>query len=85
VTSTSIVAEGRGRPSSAGEESLSLGWVPFKNQTIRLTGSLVVFNGHKVRLWKHRDIEGRIKSGSFSQGCAGALVLQPRGRVRAEA
>ena len=27
-----------------------LGWVPFKNQTIRLTGSLVVFNGHKVRL-----------------------------------
>ena len=66
MTSTSIVAEGRGRPSSAGEESLSLGWVPFKNQTIRLTGSLVVFNGHKVRLWKHRDIEGRIKSGSFS-------------------
>ena len=66
MTSTSIVAEGRGRLSSAGEESLGLGWVPFKNQTIRLTGSVVVFNGHKVRLWKHRDIEGRIKSGSFS-------------------
>ena len=63
----------------------NLGWVPFKNQTIRLTGSVVVFNGHKVRLWKHRDIEGRIKSGSFSLGCAGALVLQPRGRVRGEA
>jgi len=40
--------------------------VPFKNQTIRLTGSVVVFNGHEVRLWKRREIEGRIKSGSFS-------------------
>jgi len=25
------------------------GWVPFKNQTIRLTGPVVAFNGHKVR------------------------------------
>src|SRR5215471_10720488 len=49
----------------------SLGWVPFKNQTIRLTGSVVVFNGHKVRLWKHREIEGRIKSGSFSLDARG--------------
>src|SRR5215471_20642615 len=49
----------------------SLGWVPFKNQTIRLTGSVVVFNGHEVRLWKHREIEGRIKSGSFSQDARG--------------
>ena len=49
----------------------SLGWVPFKNQTIRLTGSVVVFNGHKLRLWKHRDIDGRIKSGSFSQDARG--------------
>jgi len=45
--------------------------VPFKNQTIRLTGSVVVFNGHEVRLWKRREIEGRIKSGSFSQDARG--------------
>jgi hypothetical protein len=64
---------------------LNLSWVPFKNQTIRLTGSLVVFNGHKVRLWKHREIQGRIKSGSFSKGYAGALVLQPGGRIRGKA
>lgn len=45
----------------------SLGWVPFKNQTISISGSIITFNGQKVRLWLHRPIEGRIKSGSFSQ------------------
>ena len=49
----------------------SLGWVPFKNQTTVLRGSVVAFNGRKVRLWMHRPIEGRIKSGSFSQDARG--------------
>ena len=49
----------------------SLGWVPFKNQTVRVVGSIVHFNGRKVRLWLHREIEGRIKSGSFSQDARG--------------
>lgn len=49
----------------------SLGWVPFKNQTITLSGSVIRFNGTKVRLWKHRDIFGRIKSGNFSQDARG--------------
>jgi putative transposase len=49
----------------------SLGWVPFKNQTVRVVGSIVHFNGHKFRLWLHREIEGRIKSGSFSQDARG--------------
>lgn len=49
----------------------SLGWVPFKNQTISVSGSVVSFNGHKLRLWLHREIEGRIKSGSFSQDARG--------------
>lgn len=49
----------------------SLGWVPFKNQTVRMRGSIVYFNGRKIRLWLHRDIEGRIKSGSFSQDARG--------------
>jgi hypothetical protein len=40
----------------------SLGWVPFKNQTIVLDGDVVRFNGRKVRLWKHRDISGRIST-----------------------
>jgi len=49
----------------------SLGWVPFKNQTVRVRGSIVHFNGRKVRLWLHRPVEGRIKSGSFSQDARG--------------
>jgi transposase len=49
----------------------SLGWIPFKNQTITLNGSIVMFNGCKIRLWKHREIEGRIKSGSLSQDARG--------------
>jgi transposase len=35
------------------------------------TGHVVLFNGHKVRLWKHRDIKGRIKSGNFAQDARG--------------
>jgi putative transposase len=49
----------------------SLGWVPFKNQTVRVDGSIVTFNGSKVRLWLHRVIEGRIKSGNFAQDARG--------------
>ena len=49
----------------------SLGWVPFKNQTVRVRGSIVHFNARKVRLWLHREIDGRIKSGSFSQDARG--------------
>ena len=45
--------------------------MPFKNQTIRVAGSIVHFNGHKVRLWLHRPIEVCIKSGSFSQDARG--------------
>jgi len=62
----------------------SLGWVPFKNQTVRVRGAIVAFNARSIRLWLHRQIGGRIKSGSFSQD-ARALVLQPRGRVHAQA
>jgi putative transposase len=49
----------------------SLGWVPFKNQTVRVRGSIVHCNGRRVRLWLHRQIEGCIKSGSFSQDARG--------------
>lgn len=49
----------------------SLGWVPFPNQAIRLDGSIVAFNGDKIRLWLHRPVECVIKSGSFSQDARG--------------
>lgn len=49
----------------------SLGWIPFKNQTIRVNSSVVHFNGGKVRLWLHREVHGRIKCGNFSQDARG--------------
>jgi putative transposase len=49
----------------------SLGWVPFTNQDVVLDGSTVSLRGMPFRLWKHRDLEGRIKSGNFSQDARG--------------
>src|SRR5215212_12196766 len=49
----------------------SLGWVPFTNQDIALEGSSVLLRGMGFRLWKHRPIEGRIKSGNFAQDARG--------------
>src|SRR4030088_1195027 len=49
----------------------SLGWLPFTNQDIAVEGSIALLRGQKFRLWKRRDIEGRIKSGNFSQDARG--------------
>lgn len=49
----------------------SLGWIPFTNQDIAIEGSLALLRGRKFRLWKHRELEGRIKSGNFSQDARG--------------
>jgi putative transposase len=49
----------------------SLGWVPFKAQTINVVDDSVTYNGIKMRFWKHREIQGIIKTGSFSQDSRG--------------
>jgi IS605 OrfB family transposase len=49
----------------------SLGWVPFTNQDVKINGSIVMFRGRKIRLWKHREIQGQFKSGNFSQDARG--------------
>ena len=49
----------------------SLGWIPFTNQDVEIIGSIALFRGRKIRLWKHREIEGRFKSGNFSQDARG--------------
>ena len=49
----------------------SLGWVPFTNQDIVVDGYAVLLRGRRFRLWKHRAIEGRIKSGCFTQDARG--------------
>lgn len=49
----------------------SLGWIPFKNQTILMRDGAVRFNKKWYKLWMSRSIEGRIKCGSFSQDARG--------------
>ncbi len=49
----------------------ALGWVPFTNQDIALEGEAVLLRGQRFRLWLHRAVEGRIKSGNFSQDARG--------------
>ncbi|WP_449410617.1 hypothetical protein [Methylobacterium komagatae] len=49
----------------------ALGWVPFTNQDIAIDGSAVLLRGQQFRLWLHRAVEGRIKSGNFSQDARG--------------
>lgn len=49
----------------------SLGWIPFKASAIRIQGSEVVYNKQRFKFWKSRDIEGKIKEGSFNQDARG--------------
>ena len=49
----------------------SLGWVPFKNQTVSIEGAKVTYSGKSFYLWKHREMEGRFVSGSFAQDARG--------------
>ena len=49
----------------------SLGWIPFTNQDVTLEGGTVKLRGETLRLWMHRELTGRIKSGNFSQDSRG--------------
>ena len=49
----------------------SLGWIPFTNQDVAVLGDAVLLRGERFRIWKHRDIPGRIKCGSFSEDARG--------------
>jgi IS605 OrfB family transposase len=60
-----------GRPKLRWRGRRSLGWVPFTNQDIRLQDAIVLMGGQRFRLWRHRPVEGRIKSGNFSQDARG--------------
>ncbi len=45
----------------------SLGWVPFKASGVRVQDDTVTYCGQTFRFWSSRPIEGRVKTGSFSQ------------------
>jgi len=49
----------------------SLGWIPFKANSIKIEGDKVTYFGHSYRFWLSRPLEGRILTGSFSQDAQG--------------
>lgn len=49
----------------------SLSWVPFRGEGIRVNGDVVIYNKIQFRFWKSREIEGKIKVGSFNQDSRG--------------
>ena len=49
----------------------SLGWIPFNGQTIKIVNDVVIYDGIKIRFWKHRELLGNIKTGSFCQDSRG--------------
>lgn len=48
-----------------------LGWIPVKSRSISIEGDSIIFQKVKYRIWKKREIEGKIKTGSFSQNSKG--------------
>ena len=49
----------------------SLGWIPFKANSVQVEKDGVCYLGHRYRIWLSRSIEGRVLSGSFSQDAQG--------------
>jgi IS605 OrfB family transposase len=53
----------------------SLGWVPFKASGIKLVADTIRYVGRTFRLWLSREVQGTIKTGSFTQDHRGRWVV----------
>jgi putative transposase len=49
----------------------SLGWIPFKANSIQIAGDRGNYLGHSYKVWLSRPIDGRVLSGLFSQDAQG--------------
>lgn len=49
----------------------SLGWIPFKAQAVKVKKNNIYFDGQKFCFFKSREIQGKIKTGSFVQDSCG--------------
>lgn len=49
----------------------ALGWIPFRDQNIKIEGDRVRYRKRWYRIWLSRPIAGRVRSGSFSQDARG--------------
>lgn len=53
----------------------NLGWIPVTNQAIKVENSTLTFAGNTFKFWKSREIEGKIKSASFSENSKGQWFI----------
>jgi putative transposase len=49
----------------------SLGWVPFKSQSVQIGSDSVTYCKRRFRFWNSRPLPGRVRCGSFSQDVQG--------------
>lgn len=49
----------------------SLGWIPFKPQSVGIEDNALTFMKRQYRFWKSREIEGKLKTGSLNQDAQG--------------
>lgn len=64
----------------------NLGWIPFNGQTLSVVNDIVRYNKKDFKFWLSCPIEGKIKSGSFSQNSKGQwfvnLVIEEADSIR---
>lgn len=49
----------------------SLGWIPFKGRAIKIKEDTIIYKKQTFRFYKSRPLNGRIKTGCFSQDSRG--------------
>jgi IS605 OrfB family transposase len=62
----------------------SLGWIPFKVSGIKLIDDAIRYGSRLFRLWLSREIEGKIKTGSFTQDTRGRWYVNLQCEVEDE-
>jgi IS605 OrfB family transposase len=45
----------------------TLGWIPFDTRAVTIKDDTIYYMKKSIRFWKHREIEGKFKSGCFVQ------------------
>ncbi len=65
-----------------------MGWIPFKADGVKLCGDKIRYYSNTFKFWKSKEIDGNVRSGSFSQDSKGNwfvnLVIKDcdRGRIK---
>jgi IS605 OrfB family transposase len=53
----------------------SLGWIPLKNNSVKVELGVVTIKGHKVKVWLSRPLEGKVKCANISQDARGRWYI----------